>query len=799
MIKIKLIFLSLVVLAVAVYAGDGNFNFSGQLGFHKTQSAQTLGHGRFGLGLFAEGMGLHSIVENERICVPTGNEQYATCSSGSGWIPLGATYIGVNGYPFVSLGLSEYFDFAISIPIYGEMIGIDNIKNTGNGDCVVGGPECPTNIDAAGQGNLQILTKWRAPFDNSPVDISLILGGSLSTGRKDYHGLWIRDPAFLNINEESGSPIIQGASGYTNGGHILKGGIAATFDLNRLRAEIPLLLHANYMYRMTLGEFGSDYPKVQSLSVALELTPSQFISLLGEYYMDMPSAYPKNKYTNEEGYAGTSTFTFGTSLHFNKHIDLQLGLQMLLGDADKYINNLAIPMNGYTNNGAQKYGTYNAALIPQYLAYGGLTFKIFMIDPEPEEEEEETRNYDTDGDGVCDPWVARENRQREYARDCKGIDLCPYEEGPIENKGCPEEEVDEDVPVIRFDVSEETISSGQSVNLIWMVANADEVTIDQGVGSVDAEGRRRVRPTETTTYTLTATGPGGTKTKSVEITVESAAGPAIDFSASTESIQKGQPVTLTWMVNNATEVSIEGVGKVKTTGSRTVKPSNVGVTTFTLTATGPGGTKTAAVEVDVLGGPAPEISFMSSSESIQSGQTVTLTWQVTNATDIEIAGLGKVPAKGTKKLKPLETTIYTLTATGEGGTQTATVEVEIEAPPPAPVIEAKVNLQGVTFGSGNATLTPNAKKVLDGIAEQLLAYPNVKIEIQGHTDNQGNAKSNLELSERRAKAVVGYLAIKGVKMNRMSSVGFGQDSPIADNKTKEGRELNRRIEMIRVD
>jgi len=116
-----------------------------------------------------------------------------------------------------------------------------------------------------------------------------------------------------------------------------------------------------------------------------------------------------------------------------------------------------------------------------------------------------------------------------------------------------------------------------------------------------------------------------------------------------------------------------------------------------------------------------------------------------------------------------------------------------------PVIEARVNLQGVTFGSGNATLTANAEKILDGVAEQLLANPKVKIEIQGHTDNQGNPATNKDLSERRAKAVVGYLATKGVKITRMKAVGYGQDVPIANNNTANGRELNRRIEMVRVD
>ncbi|MDR2580674.1 MAG: OmpA family protein, partial [Fibromonadaceae bacterium] len=98
-----------------------------------------------------------------------------------------------------------------------------------------------------------------------------------------------------------------------------------------------------------------------------------------------------------------------------------------------------------------------------------------------------------------------------------------------------------------------------------------------------------------------------------------------------------------------------------------------------------------------------------------------------------------------------------------------------------------------------AELTLDARRVLDGVAEQLLAAPNVKIEIHGHTDNVGNPRSNMDLSERRARAVVGYLATKGIQMRRMKAVGFGQDVPVADNTTAEGRELNRRIEMIRVD
>ena len=757
--KIKFVFLFLLG-TVTASAGEGSMNFYGQLGFHKTQSAQTLGHGVFGLGAFLEGTGLNDMIENNRIC---------SMEFGKNCLELGS-FIGLNGYPFLSLGLSDYFDFSISIPVYGEYLRLVSTENENfkmDND----------NLSIAGQGDLNLSTKIRAPFNEGfPLDLALILGGSFSTGKTDDYGRWVHDPAFLPLDSTL-------SSSYTNGNAILKIGAAVTFDFNRMKAKIPLLLHLNGSYRMPLGELGQNYPDVPSFSAAFELIPSQYISLFGEYYQDFPSAFPK-LLEGEEDYAGTSTFTAGTSFHLGKKVDLQLGFQMRIGDDDKYIDNLTAP---------GRY-TYNATLIPKYMAFGGLTFKIFTVEPE-KEEEEEIRNPDTDEDGVCDPWVAREKRQREFARYCSGIDLCPYEEGPPENKGCPEEEEDGEAPTIIFNVDQESVSAGQTVTLSWVVTNANEVNIE-GLGNVSLKGSKRVKPSETTKYTLTATGDGGTKTETIEVAVESAPGPSIVFNASPESIQKGQLVTLTWMVSEATEVNIEGIGKVSAKGTKKVKPSDAGVTTFTLTATGTGGTKTESVEVEVLGGPLPTILFSASSESIQNGQTLTLNWQTTNATEVSIEGIGKVPVSGTKKVKPTKSTVYTLKATGENGTQTATVEVEVEE---APTIEAKVNLQGVTFGSGNATLTPNAKKVLDGIAEQLLASPNVKIEIQGHTDNVGNPKSNQELSERRAKAVVGYLAIKGVKMSRMQAVGYGQDTPIADNKTAEGRELNRRIEMIRID
>ena len=74
-------------------------------------------------------------------------------------------------------------------------------------------------------------------------------------------------------------------------------------------------------------------------------------------------------------------------------------------------------------------------------------------------------------------------------------------------------------------------------------------------------------------------------------------------------------------------------------------------------------------------------------------------------------------------------------------------------------------------------------------------YPNAIFNIEGHTDSQGASSTNQALSDRRAKAVLNYLLAKGVDSNRLSSIGYGEDYPIADNSTRDGRSSNRRVEI----
>ena len=109
-----------------------------------------------------------------------------------------------------------------------------------------------------------------------------------------------------------------------------------------------------------------------------------------------------------------------------------------------------------------------------------------------------------------------------------------------------------------------------------------------------------------------------------------------------------------------------------------------------------------------------------------------------------------------------------------------------------------ITLSGaVLFKSGQSSLLEIAKRQLDKVAEALMEQDESKrIVVEGHTDSRGSDRNNRRLSQGRADAVRSYLVSRGVKSNRISAVGKGEDVPIANNRTAEGRANNRRVEII---
>ena len=114
-------------------------------------------------------------------------------------------------------------------------------------------------------------------------------------------------------------------------------------------------------------------------------------------------------------------------------------------------------------------------------------------------------------------------------------------------------------------------------------------------------------------------------------------------------------------------------------------------------------------------------------------------------------------------------------------------------PPPPP--KKMIILNNVLFDFDKYNIRPDAKTVLDEVVKELKKYPEVVVEVAGHTDSTGPAAYNQKLSERRANSVKKYLVAHGIAPSRLITKGYGETRPVATNKTREGRQLNRRVEF----
>jgi OmpA-OmpF porin, OOP family len=196
--------------------------------------------------------------------------------------------------------------------------------------------------------------------------------------------------------------------------------------------------------------------------------------------------------------------------------------------------------------------------------------------------------------------------------------------------------------------------------------------------------------------------------------------------------------------------------------------------------------------------PAPEVTISANPASIQQGQCTNLAWSSSNVTTATIdQGVGAVDPKGTKQVCPTATTQFTVAGTGPGGSRTASTTVTVTPPPvPAPRVVDRLTLH-VNFDFDKSLIRkadePELQKAIDFVKK----YPGHKVLLEGHTDGLGGEAYNQRLSERRAVAVKNYLVKRGaVEAQTIQTKGYGKSKPIADNKTKQGRFQNRRVEVL---
>jgi peptidoglycan-associated lipoprotein len=128
---------------------------------------------------------------------------------------------------------------------------------------------------------------------------------------------------------------------------------------------------------------------------------------------------------------------------------------------------------------------------------------------------------------------------------------------------------------------------------------------------------------------------------------------------------------------------------------------------------------------------------------------------------------------------------------GKGGTASDTVTIQVVRPAVKEFV-----FEDVHFDFDRYSLRPEATRVLDEAVKALGENPELRLEIEGHTCNIGTAEYNLALGERRAQAVRDYLQSRGVVMDRLRTVSYGEERPKHDNAREETRRLNRRAAMV---
>jgi len=202
--------------------------------------------------------------------------------------------------------------------------------------------------------------------------------------------------------------------------------------------------------------------------------------------------------------------------------------------------------------------------------------------------------------------------------------------------------------------------------------------------------------------------------------------------------------------------------------------------------------------------PAPTASISVSPSSVQAGQSASLTWQTSNATDVSIDGIGAVQPNGSQSVSPSDSTTYHLTAKGAGGTQEATARLTVTQPPPPPPPPPSVsdedlfnqNIKDVYFDYDKADLRGDQQSSVQADSQFLGQHTNISVTIEGHCDERGSTEYNLALGDRRASAVKDALVAAGVNASRIKTISYGKEKPFCSESNEACWQQNRRGHFV---
>jgi len=201
---------------------------------------------------------------------------------------------------------------------------------------------------------------------------------------------------------------------------------------------------------------------------------------------------------------------------------------------------------------------------------------------------------------------------------------------------------------------------------------------------------------------------------------------------------------------------------------------------------------------------APTASISVSPSSIQAGQSASLTWQTSNATDVSIDGIGAVQANGSQSVSPADSTTYHLLAKGAGGTQEATARLTVTpapAPPPPPpsVTDQDLfsqNVKDVYFDYDKSDVRSDQQASIQADAQFFSQHSNMNFTIEGHCDERGSTEYNIALGDKRASAVKEALTAAGVSASRIKTISYGKEKPFCTESNEACWQQNRRGHLV---
>ena len=203
--------------------------------------------------------------------------------------------------------------------------------------------------------------------------------------------------------------------------------------------------------------------------------------------------------------------------------------------------------------------------------------------------------------------------------------------------------------------------------------------------------------------------------------------------------------------------------------------------------------------------PAPTASISVDPSSIQAGQSASLTWQTSNATDVSIDGIGAVQPNGSQSVSPSDSTTYHLTAKGTGGTQEATARLTVTQPPPPPPAPTpsvtdedlfSQNIKDVYFDYDKSDIRADQQGSIQANVQFLSQHPNINFTIEGHCDERGSTDYNLALGDQRASSVKNALVAGGINASRIKTISYGKEKPFCTESNEACWQQNRRGHFV---